>query len=116
MIEVILGKREMQSNNCTLTDQFSKTNQSNEHTFYKLFIFCAHTNFCLYTFSILWQDVYQQVLLLYILKLLFVDLLDNFELRKNVLFFLYNYVTKGDKNIMLSCQYLVKFAQVLVYM
>lgn len=48
-----VGKRghEMQNEDGTMTDQFSKTSQSGEHThFITFYIFSAHTNFDLYTF------------------------------------------------------------------
>lgn len=49
----MLGKHghEMQDEDGTLTDQFSKTSRSDERThFITFYIFSAHTNFDLYTF------------------------------------------------------------------
>lgn len=43
-----IGKHghEMQNEDCTLTDHFSKTSRSDEHThFITFYIFSAHTNF-----------------------------------------------------------------------
>lgn len=43
--------REMQSDGGTLTDQFSKSGRSDEHThFITFYIFSAHSDFDLYTF------------------------------------------------------------------
>lgn len=53
MMEVTLSEHghETQSKDGTLTDQFSKTRRSDEHThFITFYIFSAHTNFDLYTF------------------------------------------------------------------
>lgn len=50
-----IGKHghEMQNEDCTLTDHFSKTSRSDEQThFITFYIFSAHTNFGLYTFVI----------------------------------------------------------------
>lgn len=52
----MLGKRghDLQEEDCTLTDHFSKTSRSDEHThFIYFYIFSAHTNIGLYTIVIL---------------------------------------------------------------
>lgn len=54
---------------CTLTGHFSKTNEPDKHTHFIPFnIFKCTYYFGLYIFVILWENVFERVLLLYIFK------------------------------------------------
>lgn len=92
-MEVMFGKHEheMQNTDCTLTGFLKLVDQMNIPTLY-LFIFLVHiTNFDLYTFCHFMKRMFMGKFYYCIYRnLLFVDLsVDNFKLRKFVLFFMY---------------------------